>query len=166
MNHPSIPLIQDWVGGLQSSPKMSRLPSIQPPPAAPLGVPWGVPSGTCLEHLPRRHPDQMAEPPQPAPLNVEKQFYSELSSDDRASCPISEEAHFMSSSELKMDHGGSGDQQLTPKSHKPKWGGLPSCSPILEATSSRSGRSHPSNFDGWLRLSVNQLYLCTSHSTT
>ncbi|MED6282046.1 hypothetical protein CHARACLAT_027922 [Characodon lateralis] len=66
------------------------------PPACP-GSSSGPPSsGTCPEHLTRkpsrRHPNQMPEPPQLAPLDVEKQqLYSESLPDDRASHPISKE---------------------------------------------------------------------------
>ena len=53
-----------------------------------------------LREASRRHPDQMPEPPQLAPLEAEeRRFYSELLPDDRASHPISkgepaEKAHF------------------------------------------------------------------------
>uniref|UniRef100_A0A3P9KIL6 C2H2-type domain-containing protein n=1 Tax=Oryzias latipes TaxID=8090 RepID=A0A3P9KIL6_ORYLA len=56
-------------------------------------LPGPPPSGTCPEHLPRSHPDQMAEPPQLGSFNVkEKRFYSKLSVGDRASQPISKGA--------------------------------------------------------------------------
>ncbi|MEQ2282632.1 hypothetical protein AMECASPLE_002718 [Ameca splendens] len=64
------------------------------PPAYP-GSSFGPPpGGTCPEHLTReasrRHPDQIPEPPQLAPLDVEKQrLYSESLPDDRAPHPIS-----------------------------------------------------------------------------
>lgn len=76
-------------------------------PACPRSSPGPPPSGTCPEHLPRkasrRHPEQMPEPPQLTPLDVEEQrLYSELLPSDRASHPISkgspshpaEKAHF------------------------------------------------------------------------
>ncbi len=76
-------------------------------PACPRSSPGPPPSGTCPEHLPgkasRRHLEQMPEPPQLTPLNVEEQrLYSELLPSDWASHPISkgapshptEKAHF------------------------------------------------------------------------
>ncbi|CAM4567741.1 unnamed protein product [Leuciscus chuanchicus] len=76
-------------------------------PACPRSSPGSPPSGTRPEHLPgkasRRHPEQMPEPPQLTPLDVEEQrLYSELLQSDRASHPISkgspshpaEKAHF------------------------------------------------------------------------
>ncbi|KAK3532345.1 hypothetical protein QTP86_016026 [Hemibagrus guttatus] len=76
-------------------------------PACPGSSPGFLPGGACLEHLPRemsrRHPKQMPEPPQLAPLDVEEQrLYSELLPGDRAPYPISkgvprhptEETHF------------------------------------------------------------------------
>ncbi|MEQ2173566.1 hypothetical protein GOODEAATRI_033347 [Goodea atripinnis] len=64
------------------------------PPACP-GSSSGPPPGGP-EHLQRkpsrRHPNQIPEPPQLAPLDVEKQrLYSESLPDDRASHPISKE---------------------------------------------------------------------------
>ncbi|KAM9705111.1 thioredoxin reductase 1, cytoplasmic-like isoform 2-T2 [Menidia menidia] len=77
------------------------------PPAGPGSSSGPSPGGTSPEHLPRevarRHPDQMPEPPQLAPLHVEEQrLYSEPLPDGRASHPISkgepshpaEETHF------------------------------------------------------------------------
>ncbi|MEQ2222926.1 hypothetical protein ILYODFUR_031581, partial [Ilyodon furcidens] len=77
------------------------------PPACPGSSSEPPPGGTCPEHLTRepfrRHPNQIPEPPQLAPLDVENQpLYSESLSDDRASHPISkgeprhpaEETHF------------------------------------------------------------------------
>ncbi|MEQ2255054.1 hypothetical protein ILYODFUR_009835 [Ilyodon furcidens] len=77
------------------------------PPACPGSFSGPPPGGTCPEHLTREasrtHPNQMPEPPQLAPLDVEKQrLYSEPLPDDRASHLISkgeprhpaEETHF------------------------------------------------------------------------
>ncbi|XDV11088.1 hypothetical protein PO909_000118 [Leuciscus waleckii] len=77
------------------------------PPACPWSSSGPPPVGTCPEHLPgkatRRHQEQMPEPPQLAPLDVEEQrLYSELLPSDRASHPLSngspshpvENAHF------------------------------------------------------------------------
>ncbi|CAG5932572.1 unnamed protein product [Menidia menidia] len=77
------------------------------PPAGPGSSSGPSPGGTSPEHLPReatrRHPEQMPEPPQLAPLHVEEQrLYSEPLPDGRASHPISkgeprhpaEETHF------------------------------------------------------------------------
>ncbi len=76
-------------------------------PACPRSSPGPPPGGTRPEHLPgkasRRHPEQMPEPPQLTPLDVEEQrLYSELLLSDWASHPISkgapshptEKAHF------------------------------------------------------------------------
>ncbi|XDV11649.1 hypothetical protein PO909_000526 [Leuciscus waleckii] len=50
------------------------------PPACPRSSPGSPPSGTCPEHLPRkasrRHPKQMPEPPQLAPLDVKEALLS------------------------------------------------------------------------------------------
>ncbi len=56
-------------------------------PACPRSSPGPPPGGTRLEHLPgkasRRHPEQMPEPPQLTPLDVEEQrLYSELPPSD------------------------------------------------------------------------------------
>ncbi len=77
------------------------------PPACPGSSPGSPPGGTLPEHLPRkaskRHPEQMPEPPQLAPLDVEEQWlYSEILPSDRAPHTISkgapshpaEKAHF------------------------------------------------------------------------
>ncbi len=67
------------------------------PPACPGSSPGSPPGGTRPEHLPRkasrRHPEQLPEPPQLAPLDVEEQqLYSELLPSDRAPHPISKGA--------------------------------------------------------------------------
>ncbi len=67
------------------------------PPACLGSCPGSLPGGTRPEHLPRkasrRHPEQLPEPPQLAPLNVEEQrLYSELLPSDRAPHPISKGA--------------------------------------------------------------------------
>ncbi len=67
------------------------------PAACPGSSPESPPSGTCPEHLPgeasRRHPEQMPDPPQLAPRDVEEQLlYSELLTSDRAPHPISKGA--------------------------------------------------------------------------
>ncbi|XDV13813.1 hypothetical protein PO909_002140 [Leuciscus waleckii] len=95
------------------------------PPACPRSSPGSPPSGTHPEHLPRkasrRHPEQMPEPPQLAPLDVEEQrLYSELLPSDRAPHPISkgspshpaEKAHFghLYPGSCLFDH----DPQLSP----------------------------------------------------
>ena len=77
------------------------------PPACPGSAPRSPPSRTCLKDLPReasrRHPHQMPEPPQLAPLDMKEQrLYSESLPDVRAPHPISkaepghpaEETHF------------------------------------------------------------------------
>uniref|UniRef100_A0A3B3BM94 Ig-like domain-containing protein n=1 Tax=Oryzias melastigma TaxID=30732 RepID=A0A3B3BM94_ORYME len=66
-------------------------------PACPGSSAGPLTSGTFPEQLTReasrRHPDQMPEPPQLAPLDVEeKRLYSEFSPGDRASHPISKGA--------------------------------------------------------------------------
>ncbi len=74
---------------------------------SPRSSPGPPPGGTRPKHLPgkasRRHPEQMPEPPQLTPLDVEEQrLYSELLPSDWASHPISkgapshptEKAHF------------------------------------------------------------------------
>ncbi|MEQ2252927.1 hypothetical protein ILYODFUR_026849, partial [Ilyodon furcidens] len=60
------------------------------PPACPGSSSGPLPGGMCPEHLTReasrRHPNQIPEPPQLAPLDMEKQrLYSESLLDDRAS---------------------------------------------------------------------------------
>ncbi|MEQ2235085.1 hypothetical protein ILYODFUR_038029 [Ilyodon furcidens] len=56
------------------------------PPVCPGSASGPPPGGTCLAHLTRasrRHPNQMPEPPQLAPLDVKKQrLYSESHPDD------------------------------------------------------------------------------------
>ncbi|KAK3535321.1 hypothetical protein QTP70_007934 [Hemibagrus guttatus] len=66
-------------------------------PACPGSFPGSLPSVACLEHLPRetsrRHPKQMPERPQLAPLDVEEQqLYSELLPGDRTPYAISKGA--------------------------------------------------------------------------
>ncbi len=76
-------------------------------PACPRSSPGPPPGGTRPKHLPekasRRHPEQMPEPPQLTPLDVEEQrLYSELLPSEWAPHPISkgapshptEKAHF------------------------------------------------------------------------
>ena len=62
--------------------------------ACPLSAPGSPPRWACLKHLPtevsRRHPDQMPEPPQLVPLDIEEQrLYSEPLLDVRVPHPIS-----------------------------------------------------------------------------
>ena len=64
------------------------------PPVSSRSTSWSPTSWMCPENLqgeaPRRHPDQMPEPPQLAPFDAKEQrLYSELPPDVRAPHPIS-----------------------------------------------------------------------------
>ncbi|MED6236714.1 hypothetical protein ATANTOWER_013294 [Ataeniobius toweri] len=82
-----MPYHASGTGSLGQQTQTPRLPSPQRPLPAPPGQPRDIvppacpglspgspPGGTCLEHLPReasrRHPIQMPEPPELAPLYV------------------------------------------------------------------------------------------------
>ncbi|MEQ2255512.1 hypothetical protein ILYODFUR_014673, partial [Ilyodon furcidens] len=106
--HPDVPLPRHLLQLLRGEPKaFPGQPRDIVPPACPGPSPGPPPGGTCLEHLAReasmKHPNQMPEPPQLAPLNVEKQrLYSESVPDGQDSHPMSkgesrhpaEETHF------------------------------------------------------------------------
>ncbi|MED6280130.1 hypothetical protein CHARACLAT_007697 [Characodon lateralis] len=76
-------IVLDLVAGAAVSAAIPRLPFPIVPPEFPRLSPGPPPCGKCLEYLPREasrgHLEQIPEPPQPTPLDVEKQrTYSEL----------------------------------------------------------------------------------------